>query len=159
MNTYGEMARTHWARWLPQRYATLDDPSSFFSTLGEEVAEEIADLSLELAGDDPPGETYLEKLGRLSMARVQAEERVLAERVLLTPEPGTEDDETGGDEEPAEQTTNPASEWIPLVEDPTHPFWQQVAAERAAEEVAEQTGPAATPPAPPASSPAPNSPS
>ena len=90
MNHYGTMAQRHWARWLPQRYATIQDPDSFFSTLGEEVAQQIGDLGLDLAGDDPPGEGYLEKVGRLNMARLQAEEIVLKERILLEPEPGAD---------------------------------------------------------------------
>ena len=26
MNRYGLMARKHWARWLPERYAQIEDP-------------------------------------------------------------------------------------------------------------------------------------
>jgi len=69
MNHYGATAQRHWARWLPQRYAAIPDPDSFFSALGEEAAGQIADLALDLAGDDPPGEDYLVKVGRLNMAR------------------------------------------------------------------------------------------
>ena len=54
MNHYGVTAQRHWERWLPTRYAAIQDPDSFFSTLGEEVATRIADLTLDLAGDDPP---------------------------------------------------------------------------------------------------------
>ena len=97
MNHYGTMAQRHWARWLPQRYATIQDPGSFFSTLGEEVAQQIGDLGLDLAGDDPPGEGYLEKVGRLNMARLQAEEIVLKERILLEPEPGADPDSSDPD--------------------------------------------------------------
>jgi hypothetical protein len=91
MNQYAAMAERHWRRWLPSRVAAMDDPSNFFSDLGEEVAERIEDLTAELAGDDPPGETYLDKVGRLNMARLRAEEMVLAEAVLLPPEPGGEE--------------------------------------------------------------------
>jgi len=83
MNRYGVMAERHWRRWLPSRVAAMDDPASFFSELGEEVATGIEDLTADLAGDDPPGEKYLEKVGRLNMARLRAEEMVLAEMVLL----------------------------------------------------------------------------
>ena len=38
------------------------------------------------------GEGYLEKVGRLNAARMQAEEKVLAELVLLAPEDEEEDD-------------------------------------------------------------------
>jgi hypothetical protein len=65
--------------------------------LGEEVATRIAELTDELAGDDPPGETFLEKAGRLNMARLRAEEMVLPEMVLLPPEPGMEEDEDSGE--------------------------------------------------------------
>jgi hypothetical protein len=42
-----------------------------------------------LEGPDLPGEGYLEKVGRLNMARMQAEELVLREVILLEPEPET----------------------------------------------------------------------
>jgi len=92
MNRYGLMAQKHWARWLPGRYARIEDPASFFSELGMRTAERIDSLALTLAGDDQPGEGYLGKAGRLGQARRQAEEIVLAELVLLEPEPGAEDE-------------------------------------------------------------------
>ena len=88
MNQYAAMAERHWRRWLPSRVAAMDDPGSFFSDLGEEVADRIEDLTADLAGDDPPGETYMQKVGRLQMARVRAEEMVLPDLLLLPPEPG-----------------------------------------------------------------------
>jgi len=91
MNRYGLMAQQHWARWLPGRYAQIEDPDSFFSELGMRAAERIDNLALTLAGDDQPGEGYLGKAGRLGQARRQAEEIVLAELILLDPEPGAED--------------------------------------------------------------------
>ena len=97
MNQYAAMAERHWRRWLPSRVAAMDDPSSFFSNLGEEVAAQIEDLTADLAGDDPPGETFMQKVGRLNMARLRAEEMVLPEMVLLPPEPGMEEE----DEDPA----------------------------------------------------------
>jgi len=91
MNRYGLMAQKHWARWLPTRYAQIEDPGSFFSELGMRTAERIDSLALTLAGDDQAGEGYLGKAGRLGQARRQAEEIVLAELILLDPEPGAED--------------------------------------------------------------------
>jgi hypothetical protein len=91
MNYYGEMARDHWARWLPARYAAIEDPDSFFSDLGNQAEARIDALADELAGNDQPGEAYLAKAGRLGQARKQAEEIVLAELVLLEPEPGADD--------------------------------------------------------------------
>jgi hypothetical protein len=91
MNRYGLMAQEHWVRWLPARYAAIEDPDSFFSDLGTQVATRIDQLALQLAGDDQPGEGYLGKAGRLGQARHQAEEIVLTEMVLLQPETGLED--------------------------------------------------------------------
>ena len=92
MNRYGVMAQKHWMRWLPSRYSQIKDPDSFFSDLGIQAAERIDSLSMELAGDDQRGEGYLGKAGRLGQARHQAEEIVLAELVLLDPEPGADKD-------------------------------------------------------------------
>jgi len=125
MNHYGMTAQRHWQRWLPTRYAAIQDPDSFFSTLGEQVANRIADLTLDLAGDDPPAEDYLVKVGRLNMARLQAEEIVLREQVLLPPEPGADPDTDAPDEQtPGSQ---PAT---PMIVDRSHPMWEQVNAEQ-----------------------------
>ncbi len=125
MNQYGRLAQQHWRRWLPERYRTIPDPTNYFSTLGAEVEQEIQDLAQALAGDDPPDETYLAKVGRLRMARLQAEEQILAERILLPAEPETEDDQ----EDPEATTTGASQGLLPLVEDPTDPRWQQLRAE------------------------------
>ena len=95
MNQYGEMARRHWARWLPNRYAATGNPEMFFTALGEEAAERITALAWELAGDDIPGEGYLAKAGRLGEARHRAEQIVLSEMILLEPEPGAGQDNPG----------------------------------------------------------------
>ncbi len=126
MNHYGTMAQRHWARWLPQRYAGIQDPDSFFSALGEEVAQRLGGLMLDLAGDDLPGEDYLAKLGRLNAARNQAEEILLRELVLLPPESGAEEDP----EEPVEPAAPPGEGWRPLVVRRGDPLWEQVNAEQ-----------------------------
>jgi hypothetical protein len=130
MNHYGTTAQRHWARWLPERYAAIQDPGSFFSMLGQDVAQQIADLTLDLAGDDPPGEDYLVKVGRLTMARLQAEEIILREQVLLEPEPGADPD-TSGQEPPASLPEAPViSPQAPVVVDRSDPLWEQVNAEQ-----------------------------
>ena len=123
MNRYGLMAQRHWAQWLPQRYATISEPDSYFSALGQEVARQIEDLTLELAGDDRPGEEYLAKAGRLTAARSRAEEIVLPERVLLAPEPESS-------ESPEDSSPMPTSLALPEVVDRSHPAWAEVNAEQ-----------------------------
>ena len=97
VNRYGEMAQAHWARWLPRRYASIQDPDSFFSDLGNQAEERINALATELAGNDQPGEEYLDKVGRLGEARHRAEQIVLTEDILLAPEPGADPDEEEAD--------------------------------------------------------------
>ena len=123
MNRYGLMAQRHWAQWLPQRYATISEPDSYFSTLGQEAETQIEELTLELAGDDQPGEQYLAKAGRLTAARSRAEEIVLPQRVLPAPEPQTSED-------PEDSSQPPPSLALPQVVDRSHPAWAEVNAEQ-----------------------------
>ena len=95
MNQYGEMARRHWARWLPDRYAAIENREEFFTSLGNQAEEKITTLAWDLAGDDPPGEEYLAKAGRLGEARHRAEQIVLGEMILLRPEPGAIENNPG----------------------------------------------------------------
>jgi hypothetical protein len=37
-----------WARWLPRQYAAISDTGAFFTTLGEEVARQIDELTEQL---------------------------------------------------------------------------------------------------------------
>ena len=93
MNDYGRLAMVHWRRWLPARYAAITDPEVFFSMLGRQAESQVLDLAEQLEGPDLPGEGYLEKVGRLNMARMQAEELVLREVILLEPEKAETDDD------------------------------------------------------------------
>jgi hypothetical protein len=128
MNQYAAMAQRHWQQYLPQRTASLQDPIQFFTNLGIEVEQEIQELAEALTGDDPPGETYLDKVGRLRMARLQAEEQILAERVLLPAEPGIEDDQEAEAVREPTSATGASQGLLPLVEDPTDPRWQELRA-------------------------------
>ncbi len=86
MNKFGQIAHDHWKKWLPERYATIRDPETYFSMLGDEIQEQVHEVADALAGNDRPGEGYMEKLGRLNMARFNAEAQVLREMALLEPE-------------------------------------------------------------------------
>ena len=86
MNQYGLIARDHWIKVAPSRYAALPNAEEYFEDLGEQVQGQVDDLSQRIAGPDPAGEAYLEKVGRLTMAKRQAEEIVLADLVWITPE-------------------------------------------------------------------------
>lgn len=85
MNKYGAIAKKHWESHLPSRYNELTDKEGFFSSLAEEISNRVDELSQSIAGDDPPNETYLSKLGRLGEAQLTAESEALAE-LLPVPE-------------------------------------------------------------------------
>ncbi|MDG4784935.1 hypothetical protein O7626_03135 [Micromonospora sp. WMMD1102] len=87
MNQYAAQAQTHWKKYLPNRYQQIGNPDEFFTALGEQIAQQIEDLSRTLAGPDPEQETYLDKLGRLNNARLRAEGQVLRE---MLPDPETD---------------------------------------------------------------------
>jgi len=123
VNKYGAMARSHWARWLPQRYAAISDPDSFFSMIGQEAARQIDELATELAGDGDPGEDYLARAGRLTAARSQAEEIVLPQQILPAPE-------RGASEDPEENNTPSASTQRSPVVGRSHPMWAEINAEQ-----------------------------
>jgi len=108
---------------MPQQYAAISDPDSYFSEIGQEAARQIDELATELAGDGQPGEGYLARAGRLAAARSQAEEIVLPQQILPPPEPGASQD-------PEENDPPPASTQRPLVIGRSHPMWAEINAEQ-----------------------------
>jgi hypothetical protein len=120
MNRYGVIAQRHWARWLPRQYATINDPESFFTTLGEGVARQIDDLTDELVGEIRQSDSYLAHVGRLFAARAVAEELVLPQRVL--PDPGLAADN--------QDDVPPESGERPMAVERDHPSWAEVNAEQ-----------------------------
>ena len=97
MNKYGKFAQETWKMTAPSQYALIPNPEQWFRELGERAMTAVGELQYQIAGPDPEGETYLEKVGRLNASRMQAEEIVRAE--MLTPETmETEGDETEEDE-------------------------------------------------------------
>jgi hypothetical protein len=120
VNRYGVIAQRHWAQWLPRQYDTISNPDSFFTTLGEEVARQIDDLTDELVSEIRQGDSYLAHVGRLFAARAIAEELILPQRVLPDPELAA-DDQDG---------VPPESRERPMVVDRDHPQWAEVDAEQ-----------------------------
>ncbi|KUG51697.1 hypothetical protein AVL61_15755 [Kocuria rosea subsp. polaris] len=97
MNTYGKFAQEAWKTTAPAEYALIPDPEAWFERLGEEASIRVEDLTTALAGPDPVGESFLEKVGRLNAAKMQAEEIVRAE--MLTPDPSVQEEPDEENEE------------------------------------------------------------
>jgi len=86
MNQYGAQAQRHWQTHLLARYTAIPDPEAYFRQLGDQIAEQVAQLARTIAGPDPLHESYLQKVGRLNMARLEAEDQILRQ-MLPAPEP------------------------------------------------------------------------
>ncbi len=95
LNHYGELVRRQWEGCLPEIYQQIRDPGSFFAILGEMIAYRIDVHAGYLAGGDPPGEGYLGKVARLTIARDLAQERVLGEYLLIPPDEDSYYDQRG----------------------------------------------------------------
>jgi hypothetical protein len=102
MSSYGRQARHNWETLAPTALAQMEDPETFFRDLGEQAEAMVAQLAPKIAGPDPAGESYLEKVGRLNAAKAQAEEVVRLE--LLTP---TEEEQDPEDDQVSETSLIP----------------------------------------------------
>lgn len=85
MNKLGIDAKRHWETWLPDRYAQIEDPETFFTQMGEQAEEDIDSLAMDLAGEDPPAETYEQKVARLATARHLARSQVYQDMLRVDP--------------------------------------------------------------------------
>ncbi len=81
MNRYGMMARDHWMRHAPIRYAALEDPQAYFTQVGESIAAQVEQAATQLEKDLPANLPYMERVGQLRTIRRQAEEVALADQV------------------------------------------------------------------------------
>lgn len=88
---YEQLARTYWETYLPEQTASLPDPTSFFASLSEQVSDEVDSEAQSILDSMPKATDPSAKVGQRLQAIRDAEHRVLADLVFLTPEPGTED--------------------------------------------------------------------
>ena len=102
MSSYARQARHNWETLAPTALSQMEDPDAFFQELGEQAETMVGELTPKIAGPDPAGETYLEKVGRLNAAKAQAEEVVRLE--LLTP---TEEEQDPEDDQLSEDSLIP----------------------------------------------------
>ncbi len=110
MNKYAKLAQRHWQTYLPDRFQAIPQGqrTKFFEQLGDQAAMEIEALQTQLAGPDPKDEPMMHKLGRLNAARQMAEERVLADLILLQP---THDPEDLADDSPSPEDLAFQNRW------------------------------------------------
>src|SRR5690625_5004953 len=83
MNRYGKLAMRHWEQHAPGRVAAMADRDGFFADLGVQVEAQVVELTQRLEAAPAHGEGYPQTVGRLTNARMRAEEMVLAELVWI----------------------------------------------------------------------------
>lgn len=98
MNRYGQIAELHMRTHLPNRHRQLEDPHSYFATMGEEIAAQVHTLEVQLAAQEPSAPDYLSRVGQLRAARTAAEEIVFSDLIWLPPEPSPD---PGGQTDPS----------------------------------------------------------
>jgi hypothetical protein len=109
-----------WPWFGPPWYEQVEDLDTYLATCWCALHLSAAELAELLAGDDPPGEGYLAKVGWLIAARHQAEEIISREYGPLT----SEDEDDGAEHEPV------AAGERPVVVDRDHPSWAEVDVEQ-----------------------------
>jgi len=93
---YTETVRRYFTEHRPLATEALGTPQEtedFFRQLGALIEEQVQQSEDQIAGPAPVGETYLEHVGRLRMARAQVQEIALADLLYSTP-PENDDEET-----------------------------------------------------------------
>ncbi|MGH9211394.1 MAG: hypothetical protein ACRD2C_12040 [Acidimicrobiales bacterium] len=91
MSHWGDLARAHWQRHLPDRYAALEDPDGFFADLDDEASayyQSIRDGMLEGVNPNNGTITWADFLDRVAWANQTAREIVETELIYI---PGPED--------------------------------------------------------------------
>ncbi|MHA6752198.1 hypothetical protein ACX31A_15230 [Dermacoccus nishinomiyaensis] len=122
MNNYGQRVMSHWKTWLPNRYNQLEDPISFFTSVGEQVEEQVLQIAGAMEAEQHEAMSrmdYLQVVGRTNAIQKSAEEIALSE-FLLEPEPQMQEPET-----PLEPTWQdpPWMDEEGMPTDPSHPLW------------------------------------
>lgn len=87
MGVLATQTEAWYRKYQPQAYAGIPNKPEFFRDLEEQARQQIQQTADELAGPDPQGETYQEKLGRLNAAQQAATEKVMREFLMSPPPP------------------------------------------------------------------------
>lgn len=136
MNHYGAIAEDHWKKHLPSRYAALEDPETFFNSLGNQIQEMVQNLEDSRRSLEQPELNtmeHLERIGRLKAIRKSAEEQAFAD--LIWPEGSTGEQTSEDSTDPRDWTQAKRDEWLKaqglvnlpqgglMPSDLTHPLW------------------------------------
>lgn len=115
MSSFERTARQNWQGLAPSAVEQMENPDEFFRAKAQEAQEMFDAILPGIEGPDVPGESYLEKVGRLNAARLQAEATV-NEQVLTPPQDEQEELEEPEPDEEAREHAQAMSEIQQLIE-------------------------------------------
>lgn len=87
MNQYGQRMLEHCQRFRPTEFARIEHPTTFFTEAGEQVQADVTELRDQILAGLRPWETLEDFRQRSYQALREAEEIVLADHLLLQPDP------------------------------------------------------------------------
>ena len=89
MNAHGQHAMETMRNHDPETFGQIQNPEEYFSTLGEQMQEQMEELMTQLLPPRSPGQSTMEVVGGINMARSRAREMVYQEMIYssLPPEP------------------------------------------------------------------------
>ena len=96
MNRYAQIALDQHRRHRPLEHSLIDDPTQFFTEIGEQIQADVTNLRDEILGPPRPDESIEDYRHRSYQALATAEELVLADHWLFQPE--TEAEQTAEDD-------------------------------------------------------------
>ncbi len=89
MNTHGQHAMETMKNHDPETFSQIPNPEEYFSTLGQQIQEQIWATTEGLLPQRTEGQTAMEFIGLSNMARFRAREIVYQEMIYssIPPEP------------------------------------------------------------------------
>lgn len=92
VNHYGQMAWDHWRQHRPEDLATIEDPTRFFSELGEQVAETVLERTEQLLASQEKATGFVARYAQEQTARQTAEDETLRTMAFTDPTSSATDD-------------------------------------------------------------------
>lgn len=123
MNNYGQTVQQHWKTWLPSRYAQIEDPTTFFASVGEQIEDQVTQSAAAMEAEQAASLAqmdYLARMGRLNAIDKSAREIALSEWLL---EPESDPSEV----EMSPEDAMPFMDEMGMPVDRTHPLWEMSA--------------------------------
>lgn len=89
MNTHGQHAMETMKNHDPETFSQIPNPEEYFSTLGQQIQEQIWSTTESLLPQRTENQTEMEFIGLSNMARFRARETVYQEMIYssIPPEP------------------------------------------------------------------------